>query len=102
MIEYNKMIVYDYSNNHFQVYCVIPYLNLPPVPIGDSYRPNKIVFYTPDPLTDDISIDSGNYVINFTTPHDSPKVTLLTSDATETDHVIMIDKPVHATAKRGY
>ena len=69
------------------------------MPLDDSLIPNKGSRYTPDPLPDAIYIDSGNSVINFTTPYESPKISLLNLDATDTDHIIMRDKHVHATEK---
>ena len=50
MIEYNDRKFYDCFNNPFQVDCGSPDLNLPPIPIDNSYIPNKTSLYNPDLL----------------------------------------------------
>ena len=102
MIEKNDKAVYDCFKKNFPVDCGSPYLNLSPIPIYDSFIPNKISCCTPDMLPSDISIYSKRYVSTFTTPSESPQVILLNPYASNTDHIIMRDKPSHATDKMGY
>ena len=78
-----------------------PDFNLPPMPIEYSFKPNKRYLYTPDPLLYTIYFSSGNSVGNLTTPSESPKVIVLTSDDTDTYHIIVRGKHGHATDKRG-
>ena len=78
--EYNDRKVYEWLNNQFIFYGGIKYLNLPHMPIGDSFRPNKRAYYTPDPLSSAISVASGNSISTLTTPSDPPQVIVLTFD----------------------
>ena len=41
MREYNYKTVYEYFNNSFPIDCSISYLNLPPMPLVEIYRPKK-------------------------------------------------------------
>ena len=63
---------------------------------------NKRSWYTPDKLPDAVSVASKKYVSTFTTPYDYPKVTLLTYDATSTDHIVMREKQYGVNVKIGY
>ena len=60
MIEYNNRTVYDWFNNPFPVDGVSPSLNIPPIPIGDITRLNKISQYSFDPLPYAIYVAYGN------------------------------------------
>ena len=102
MRKYNDRTVYDCLNNNILVDCGIKYLNLPPMPIGDSSIPNKRACYTPDPLPYAIYVTSGNYVITFTTPYESSKVIFLNYDTPNNYHTMMKYKPIFSTDKRGY
>ena len=102
MREYNKISLHDCFNNPFSFDCSITALNFPPMPIDDSCRLKKRACYTPDQIPSAISAASGRSVSNLITPYDSPQVILLTSDAPDTEHIIMRDKLGRATEKRGY
>ena len=71
------------------------------MPIDDSSILNRRYQYTPDLPPSAIYVASGIYIITLTTTSEPPKVSLLTYDATDTDHIIMIEKPDHAMEKRG-
>ena len=92
----------NFFNKPFTVDFGSPYLNIPPMPIGDSFRPKQITWYTPDTLPASISVAYGNYVGTLTTPYEPPKVNLLNYDDPDTVHIITRDKPGHKTEKRGY
>ena len=92
MIEYNDRTVYDWFDNSFPVDCASLALNIPPMPIYDSTLLNNRSYYTSDPLSDAVSVTSGNYVSTFTTPSDSPEVIFLNPDGTNTHHTIISDK----------
>ena len=62
-----SLIVYELFNNNTPVDYSSPYLNITPMPIDDSPRPNKRYQYTSDPLPDSIYVTSGKFVINLTT-----------------------------------
>ena len=96
--EYDDRAVYDCFNNPFPADYGSPGLNLPPMPIDDSFRLNKRACCTPDPFLAVISVASEKYVSTLATPSDSTRVIILTYDApyTYTGHVIMRDKPGHA------
>ena len=66
----NDRMVYDYFNNTFPVDYGSSALNLPPVPLDESYIPNKRARYTPDQIPAAISVASGKYVGTLTTPSD--------------------------------
>ena len=78
---YNYRAFCDCFKSPFPVYCGIPYLNIPPMPIDDSPCPNKISHYTPDLLPAAIYVASETSVSTFTNPYDSPGVIVLTSNA---------------------
>ena len=61
--------------------CDSPALNIPSIPIDDSFRPKIISWYTTDIIPYDIYVASVNSVVNFTTPSYFPQFILLTSDA---------------------
>ena len=82
--------------------CGIPDLNLPPIPIDDSPRPDKISRYTPDLLPASIYVAYGKYVSTLDTPSELPQVVILTYDAPNTDHAINTDKPICVTDKVGH
>ena len=100
--EYNYRTDYGCFNYPFLVVCVIQYLILLPITIYDSFILNKISQYTPDPIPDAIYVASGNSIITFTTHYESPKVSLVPYYASYTYHIIMRDKPGHATDKIVY
>ena len=80
------------STTPFSLYCGIPDLNTPsptPMTIYDIPCPNKRSHYTSDPLPASIYISSKKYVSNFTAPCGSPKIHFPSSDATETDLIMM-------------
>ena len=56
------------------------YLNLSPMPIGNSTHPKKRTRYTSEPLTAEIYVAPGKYVSTLTTPSDSPQFILLNHD----------------------
>ena len=89
------MTVYDCFNDPFPVDCGITYLNLPPIPMYDITRPPKIAWYTPDMIPSGISVTFRNSDSNFTAPSESPQVILLTSNDTNTWHIITRDNPGH-------
>ena len=102
MREFNYRIVYELFKDPFPVGCGSPDLNLPPVSIDDSSGLNKISRYTPDLLPASIYVAYGKYVSTLDTPSELPQVVILTYDAPNTDHAIIIDKHDCATEKRGY
>ena len=61
--------------------CESPALNLPSMPIDDSFRPKIISCYTTDMIPYDISVASVNSVVTFTTPSYFPQFILLTSES---------------------
>ena len=70
--------------------------------IDNSFRPDKRFRYTPDPLSYDIYIYSGNYVSTLTAPSESPEVIVLTEDNNYTGHILTKEKHGCAAEKRGY
>ena len=86
-------MVYELFNTPLPVYCGNTYLNLPPIPIGDSYIPNKISHYIPYPLPDAVYFASVNHVSTFTAPSKSLQVIILTYYDPNTRHNFMIDNP---------
>ena len=50
MIELNDRKFYDWFNNPFTVYGIIPAFNISTTPIDDISRQNKILWYTSDKL----------------------------------------------------
>ena len=81
--------------------CYSPALNLPSIPINDSFRPNKISWYTPNILPYEISVAYVNSASIFTTPYYLPQFILLTPYAPYTYHIIIRNKPGHAIGKIG-
>ena len=89
MEDSNDRTIYGIFSNPFTVGCASEDLNIPPMPIDNSSRPNKRACCTPDPLSDAIYITFGNYVNILTSTSDFIQVVLLTSDYTNPDHTIM-------------
>ena len=77
--EYNNKAVYDCFNSTFSADCGSRYFNLPPIYIDDRSCLYKTARYTPDMISDDISISYENFVSCFTIPSDSKQPLLLTS-----------------------
>ena len=75
-------------------------MNLPLITFNDRPHPHKRARYTPDLLPDAISVASDNYFNNLTTPYDSPDI--LTSNDSNTLHVMKGDVPFLGSAKIGY
>ena len=73
-----------------------------PMPIDDSFRPNKISHHTPDPLPYSIYVVSVKYVSNFTNPSEYTKFIVLAYDASDTYNIIIRDKRGRSTDKIGY
>ena len=63
--------------------------HLPPITIDDRTRPHKRACYTPDMISDTISVASQNYFSTFTTPSDS--LDLIPSDYLNTLHIMRMD-----------
>ena len=68
----------------------------------DRVRPHKIARYTPDLLPDDIYVASEKSVSNFTTPYDSPRLFLLTSDDPNHPHIMNKYEPYRGRLRREY
>ena len=102
MMEYNDMSVYDLFNKYFTVYGGRPDLNLLPIIIYYSPRPNKIVQYTSDMLPYSIHINSENSGSTLITPSDSSQLLVMSYDDPDTQHTIMSDKPCLGRAEIGY
>ena len=102
MREYNDRKFYDWFNEPFSIYCGSPDLNLPHIPIDDSPRPNKISWYTFDPLPADISVTPGYSVIKMTTPFYSPQLIEAIYYDPDTLHTIISDNPFCGRMTRGY
>ena len=81
--------------------CDSPALNLPSMPINDSFRPNKISWYTPNILPYEISVAYVNSASTFTTHYYLPQFILLTPYAPYTYQIIIRNKPGHAIGKIG-
>ena len=79
-----------------------PDLNLSPMPLYDSSRPNKKDHYTPNLLPYAIYVASGNSGSTLTNPSDPPQDSVLTSYAPSTGHTTMRDKPGCPMDKIGY
>ena len=86
MREYNYGTVYDSFNNTFPVDGVIPYLNLPPLPL--------MIF--------PVYVTSGNSISMFTVPYDSPQLLVMYYDDSDTKNTTMKNKPFHISKKLGY
>ena len=61
--------------------CDSPDLNLPSMPIDDTFRPKIMYCYTTDMIPHDISVASVNSVVTFTTTSYFLQFILLTSGA---------------------
>ena len=79
-IYYNNRTVYYYFKDPFPTDFGSPYLNPPPINIDDSPYPDKRDRCIHDFLPDAISAASENSISNLTTPSDTPKVLVLTSN----------------------
>ena len=81
LIEYDYRTVYGLLIKPFMGDCDSTALNLPSMPIDDSFRPKIISCYTTDIIPYDISVASVNSVVTFTTPSYFPQFILLTSES---------------------
>ena len=102
MRECNDRTFYDWFNNLFSIDCGSPYLNFPHIPVDDSPRPNRMSWYTSDPLPAAISVTPGYYVSTLTTPSDSPQLLEPNYDDSENLHTIMNDNIFRGRMTRGY
>ena len=102
MKQHNYRELYACFNISFPVDCNNPDLNLPPVPIAYSPFPNKVTWYTPDPIPYFISVAYEKSVSNFATPCDPPQDILLTYDPLNTYHTTMREKYHCDSVKIGY
>ena len=87
--EYINRTVYDYSNNPFTADLGSPALNLPQITIDDRPCLHKRERYTPDLIPVAISVTSENSVSTLTTPYDSERLFILTSDDPKPLNVIL-------------
>ena len=94
--------MYDCSKKTFTVYCDSKDLNIPGMPLNESYIPNKRACYTLDQLPYTVYVASGNSVRTLNTPSESPPDIPLSYDVPSTDHTIFIFKPGCAKEKIGY
>ena len=102
MREYNDRIVYDWFSYTFPVYCGVPDLNVPPVPIDYSPCSDKRTWYNYDPFPSEIYVTSEKYVSAFTTPYEELQVILMNYDDTNIRHTIMSENPWYVRGELGY
>ena len=102
MKEYNNRTVYELFNNPFTYYFGRPALNIPPITIYDRPILHKRSCCTPYLTPATIYVASENSVSTLTTPSDSTKIPLLTSDYPNHYHTMNKDETYHGRIKIGY
>ena len=99
---YNNRMVYYYFSNPFPADFCSQSMNIHPMTIDDSSRPNKISRYTPYQFPNTTYVAYGNYVSTLATTYDSSKTLFLTYDDTNPHHTTKKYNPVHVRVKIGY
>ena len=90
---YNNRMVYYYFSNPYPADFFSQSMNIHPMTIDDSSRPNKISRYTPYQFPNTTYVAYGNYVSTLTTTSDFPHYIILSYDSPNTVYTIMGDNP---------
>ena len=92
----------DWFNDPFAADCDSPFLNLPPINIGDIPLPHKRAHYIPYLLPDTIYVASEKSVSSLNTSSDSPTLLLVPSDDHNPHHNMNTGDTYHGRVKIGY